>query len=76
MLPDDEFLKKFSSSLHEIKTKQIHRVDGGFAKRGVLCIFYIDESEFESLGNVYVLGINLAKFLSKFASINSFASLR
>ena len=76
MLPDDEFLKKFSSSLHEIKTKQIHRVDGGFAKRGVLCMFYIDESEFESLGNVYVLGINLAKFLSKFASINSFCELK
>ena len=76
MLPDDEFLRKFANSLRDIKTKQIHRVDKGFAKRGLLCVFYIDESEFESIGNVYVLGINLAKFLSKFASINSFCELK
>ena len=76
MLPDDEFLRKFANSLYDIKTKQIHRVDKGFAKRGLLCVFYIDESDFESIGNVYVLGINLAKFLSKFASINSFCELK
>lgn len=75
MLPDDEFLKKFSS-LHEIKTKQIHRVDGGFAKRGVLCIFYIDESEFESLGNVYVLGIIWLSFYQNLLLLTHFASLR
>lgn len=74
--PDDEFFKKFANSLYDIKTKQIYRVDQGFAKRGLLCIFYIDESEFESIGNVYTLGINLAKFLSKFASINSFCELK
>nr|WP_180997558.1 type VI secretion system baseplate subunit TssF [Campylobacter concisus] len=73
---DDEFFKKFANSLYDIKTKQIYRVDQGFAKRGLLCIFYIDESEFESIGNVYALGINLAKFLSKFASINSFCELK
>ena len=45
-------------------------------KKGTLCIFYIDESKFYSIGEVYIAGLVLSKFLSSFASINSFCELK
>ena len=45
-------------------------------KKGTLCIFYMDESKFYSIGEVYIAGLVLSKFLASFASINSFCELK
>lgn len=64
------------SSLQDIKTKSIYRIDGRMTKKGTLCIFYMDESKFYSIGEVYIAGLVLSKFLASFASINSFCELK
>ena len=73
---DSPISKILASSLQDIKTKSIYRIDGHMTKKGTLCIFYIDESKFYSIGEVYIAGLVLSKFLSSFASINSFCELK
>ena len=68
--------KILASSLQDIKTKSIYRIDGRMTKKGTLCIFYMDESKFYSIGEVYIAGLVLSKFLASFASINSFCELK
>lgn len=73
---DSPISKILASSLKNIKTKSIYRIDGRMTKKGTLCIFYMDESKFYSIGEVYIAGLVLSKFLASFASINSFCELK
>ena len=73
---DSPISKILASSLQNIKTKSIYRIDGHMTKKGTLCIFYMDESKFYSIGEVYIAGLVLSKFLASFASINSFCELK
>ncbi|MCD8213198.1 MAG: type VI secretion system baseplate subunit TssF [Campylobacter sp.] len=73
---DNVSSQTIANSIQDIKTKPIYRIDEQIVKKGILCIFYIDESKFYSIGEVYITGLVLSKFLSSFASINSFCELK
>ena len=73
---DKEVSSKIINSIVDIKSKSIHRLDNGFIKKGTLCMFLIDEESFDSIGDVYMIGLVFSKFLSSFASINSFCELK
>ncbi|MCI2236789.1 type VI secretion system baseplate subunit TssF [Helicobacter sp. 14348-15] len=71
-----ETYKLLKESIVDIQGKSTYLVDGYITKKGILTIFYIKDSNFYSLGEVYRLGLILSKFLSSFASINSFCELK
>ncbi|TLD86754.1 type VI secretion system baseplate subunit TssF [Helicobacter sp. MIT 05-5294] len=63
-------------SIIKIQSKSTYLVDEQIIKKGTMAIFFIKDSNFYSLGEVYRLGLILSKFLSSFASINSFCELK
>lgn len=65
-----------TNAITDIRSKSIYRISEAMSKKGTLCIFYIDEGKFYSLGEVYVSGLALSKFLSSFASVNSFCEVK
>ncbi|TLD80010.1 type VI secretion system baseplate subunit TssF [Helicobacter sp. MIT 11-5569] len=71
-----ETYKLLKESIVDIQGNSTYLVDEYITKKGILTIFYIKDSKFYSLGEVYKLGLVISKFLSSFASINSFCELK
>ncbi|WP_297814136.1 type VI secretion system baseplate subunit TssF [uncultured Helicobacter sp.] len=71
-----EIYKLLKESIVDIQGNSAYLVDEYITKKGILTIFYIQDSKFYSLGEVYKLGLVISKFLSSFASINSFCELK
>ena len=67
----DNISEKLRDAVKDIKSKTVYRITNGIAKKGTLCVIDIDDSLFYCTGEVYRLGLVLAKFFSSFASINS-----
>ena len=72
----DNISEKLRDSIKDIKSKTVYRIINGIPKKGTLCIVDIDDSLYYCIGEVYRLGLVLAKFFSSFASINSFCELQ
>ena len=72
----DNVSEKLRDAVKDIKSKTVYRIINGIPKKGTLCIIDIDDSLFYCIGEVYRLGLILAKFFSSFASINSFCELQ
>lgn len=72
----DNVSEKLRDAVKDIKSKTVYRIINGIPKKGTLCIMDIDDSLFYCIGEVYRLGLILAKFFSSFASINSFCELQ
>lgn len=72
----DNIVKRFAKALIDIQSKPIYRLNNMMTKKGTLCIMSLDESQFYCLGEVYKMGLVFSKFLSNFASINSFCELQ
>ena len=72
----DNISEKLRDAIKDIKSKTVYRITNGIAKKGTLCVIDIDDSLFYCTGEVYRLGLVLAKFFSSFASINSFCELQ
>lgn len=68
--------KLLQEAIVDISSKSIYLVDEGITKKGTIAIFSIKDSLFYSLGDVYRLGLIISRFLSSFASINSFCELK
>lgn len=73
---NDNVSEKLRDAVKDIKSKTVYRIINGIPKKGTLCIVDIDDSLFYCIGEVYRLGLILAKFFSSFASINSFCELQ
>ena len=73
---NDNVSEKLRDAVKNIKSKTVYRMINGIPKKGTLCIIDIDDSLFYCIGEVYRLGLILAKFFSSFASINSFCELQ
>ncbi|HEF8463909.1 TPA: type VI secretion system baseplate subunit TssF, partial [Campylobacter jejuni] len=68
-----ELLKE---SIVDIQSKSTYLIDENITKKGTVAIFSIKDSKFYTLGEVYLLGLVISKFLASFASINSFCELK
>lgn len=71
-----EICKLLKEAIIEIKSKNIYLIDENITKKGTMAIFIIKDSCFYSLGEVYIFGLVISKFLASFASINSFCELK
>lgn len=72
---EDNFSRKLSEALLNIKSKTVYRIINGIPKKGTLCIMEIDDVHFYCLGEIYRFGLVASKFLSYFSTINSFCEL-
>ncbi|EFO8835022.1 type VI secretion system baseplate subunit TssF, partial [Campylobacter jejuni] len=68
--------KLLQESIIDIQSKSTYLIDENITKKGTLAIFSIKDSKFYTLGEVYLLGLIISKFLASFASINSFCELK
>lgn len=73
---NDNISEKLRDAVKNMKSKTVYRIINGIPKKGTMCIIDIDDSLFYCIGEVYRLGLILAKFFSSFASINSFCELQ
>lgn len=68
--------KLLKEAIVDIQSKSTYLIDENITKKGTMAIFSIKDSKFYTLGEVYLLGLVIAKFLASFASINSFCELK
>ncbi|PAF49741.1 type VI secretion protein [Helicobacter sp. 12S02232-10] len=72
----DNISKRLSQGITDIKSKSIYRITNGISKKGILCLMFIDEEKFYGIGEIYRFGLVVSRFLSFFASTNSFCELQ
>ncbi|TEY00223.1 type VI secretion system baseplate subunit TssF [Campylobacter sp. US33a] len=72
---NEESYRLLKEAIVNINSKSVYLIDEHITKKGTSAIFELKDSCFYSLGEVYRLGLILSKFLSSFASINSFCEL-
>ncbi|MCR4942011.1 MAG: type VI secretion system baseplate subunit TssF [Campylobacter sp.] len=73
---DKQTSENIANCIVDIKSKPIYRLSNGEMKKGTLCVIFIDDDKFYSIGEIYIIGLVFSKFLSSFASINSFCELK
>ena len=73
---NEQTYRLLKQSIINIESKSTYLIDEFITKKGTLCIMSIKDSNFNSLGDVYQLGIVISKFFASFVSINSFCELK
>lgn len=73
---NEQTYRLLKKSIVSLESKSTYLIDEFITKKGTLCIMSVKDSNFDSLGDVYKLGLVISKFFASFVSINSFCELK
>ena len=72
----ERIAQKRLAGIISIDTQPVHRLRKGLPVRGLRSVMTLDQDAFGDEGSLYLFGSVLARFLSLYASINSFHELQ